>query len=599
VICLLKVFFQKESNVRLLVFFSIVFFFVTVVEHLFQSPWPIDDQSLLQAPFLVNGISWAGLRTLFTPGYHVDFYPIRDLTHLVENYFLGYTGWESGTFVYRFVNLMIYFYISILVYSLVKIFTNDSLIAFLGFFIWLFSPINFELVFWVSSRKDLMALMFTLVSLTYYLRGRIFLSGFFFILGLGSKSTYALAPLFYLFFHLIKDKKLNIPLFVIALLGLLWSLFQSWFYTNVNDMRFEYAFDYRVVGSLAGLGRSLVGVFNSAVNAVDVENWADWTWRNQKYSMIGLSLWLFLGYISLKNYKKLNSNILYVFLSLSLLIPTSALLFPHRNFYSVRYFIPFFALSLVYFCLVRNRYKELIMIIFSITNFIGFFVDKTNWISPISVHQKSLDLDPTNVSLMRMLYSAYDYEKSWGRLSRGDILKMNELDNSMYISCRDDFEKPKYERNMSFCLNYFGQIWINKPDNKNFDEKVSEYAYTKLVPVSLSEQYIKTKRLMVQTSVWKNDELKNEVREILLNDKKFDATEKGRLDKWRFLCLSGEESESGKYLYFLSNKQLLSSASFALFLGSKVKREFKVEPVKHRKCFEFNGVNYFDLWFKL
>jgi hypothetical protein len=85
----------------------------------------------------------------------------------------------------------------------------------------------------------------------------------------------------------------------------------------------------------------------------------------------------------------------------------------------------------------------------------------------------------------------------------------------------------------------------------------------------------------------------------LFSDKRFFATEKGRLDQWRFLCLSGSEDGAGRYLAWLIEAKLLSPKNFSLFLGSKAKKEFKVSPVVHKRCFEKEGVDYFKQWFRI
>ncbi len=116
-------------------------------------------------------------------------------------YFLTYSVFWLKPFGYHFVSLFIYFVISCLVYLFGKYVFNDKFKAFLAAVIFLFIPINTESVLWVSSYSGMLMVLFTMLSLLFFIRYRreknaLFFLGtvIFLILGLLSHEGAVIIP---------------------------------------------------------------------------------------------------------------------------------------------------------------------------------------------------------------------------------------------------------------------------------------------------------------------------------------------------------------------------------------------------------------------
>lgn len=418
------------SRIHIYIYFAVVTLGLLWVYNagLDAASYIIDDQTLIGIPQLANKNPIQLLNFLFKyPEYHVDFYPLRDLSYWIDiHWFNAQAGASDSLIIFRLHNFFLFYIISILIYELTKELNFESELSFFLILIWMIHPYHAELLMWVSSRKDLLGILFSLVFLLTFLKANKKISFIMCSLSilsliatglsknlLGGISCFlALCEIY----TSLKMKNRNLRILwgtSIFLISVVFGSIGGYFYSHINDMRFSYEFGYRIQSSLAALGRMLLGWINPSVNAIDVVNWGDWGNRNSKYIPIALIFTgLGIGYLISEIKKKRFSTLFYMGLFLAAYTPISGLIFPHRNFYSVRYFeLP--ALVLLFFLMERlsrldylnnsysnrKKYIRISCVLILLLTGLSLFFEAKNWISPQATILKAFQLDPTNPSL--------------------------------------------------------------------------------------------------------------------------------------------------------------------------------------------------------
>lgn len=150
--------------------------------------WSIDDFQLLQFPALAYGWDWQAFVNIWIPGSHVDFYPLRDISYWLDVNVLGAPVDGSSGSIYRIHNLVIFWGIGGVLFSLLRLLKFTLEEALVAVLIWLLLPLHCESILWISARKDLLAMAFALGSTWFCLRGGVWLSVVFFSIELAFKS---------------------------------------------------------------------------------------------------------------------------------------------------------------------------------------------------------------------------------------------------------------------------------------------------------------------------------------------------------------------------------------------------------------------------
>jgi len=262
----------------------------------------IDDRSLIAIPQVRAGFDFELLKTWFTPGAHIDFYPLRDISYWADVHCFGGDVGGADAIVFRLQNFAWVFTSAVALALILGHFLENLRIGVWISCFWFIHPIHSELLMWPSARKDCMALALGLISVVQYIKSYetekkrfAFLALFFFVLSLLSKATFSLLPLCVPVVAIaMRDsrifKKQSVRVWLPALiLGVAFAFFQSRFYTRVNDMRFFYPPTYRVQGAMTALGRIILGLILPRYNAVDVETWGDWVSRNLMFLPMGVA----------------------------------------------------------------------------------------------------------------------------------------------------------------------------------------------------------------------------------------------------------------------------------------------------------------------
>lgn len=463
---------QREN----IILHSLVFVFLLITY------WPFiggpfftsDDAQLILIPQFSSPISWQNVLAIFTPGNHLDFYPVRDLSYLFDHLMF-----QASPFLMRLENLIILYIGYLYFFKLSTIFEIEFKIKALFSSVWLFSFYQLEQVMWLSARKDLLALTFAIISIYYFLKSESKLTILFYLLSLLSKATFGLLPIFYLFHFLFIDKdSKKLKLIIIALVIMLGNaIFQSWFYSAVTDMTYKIAFIDRFNISMSALGRMLWGMINYKVNSIDFFNFGDWLELNQEYKWIGFVFifLMLLGFI----YSLIKKNYLgfcFITLLIVLYLPISGLIFPHKMFYSTRYLIPIFTFLIIGLSYLINQRKIAFYILIPILIFnITFLrIDLENWKDNLSIRQKSASLHPNAI-----------YPKTQLLLEMMNPSFTNNLEKFKLVNEID--QKCSQENNLS-CLRYY---LISKEIFKDNDINKSNFYWTKYLLTINLYQYNK------------------------------------------------------------------------------------------------------------
>jgi len=303
---------------------------------------PIDDSALIDIPQLQGPVSSASLRTIFTPGTHIDFYPFRDLSYLADIHLVR----DLSSF--RLQNFFWFLGISALVFLLLLEFSVRPNLALFVTGLWSIHPVHAEMIMWISSRRDLMALFFALASALFYCRGekgnqRAYLySCFLFMCSLLSGPGFSLLPISAATYAFLGRRSKSSFVFALTTVGfgLVSVLFRRWFYTNVNDMRDFFPLTVRLYSSAAALGKMTAGWLVPSLNILDSEP-QEWLAYNRIFLFPGIFLWV-VGILAGAYFfvAKRFGAAQAVLLCVILYLPTSALSFPFRTYYSVRSFEP-------------------------------------------------------------------------------------------------------------------------------------------------------------------------------------------------------------------------------------------------------------------
>lgn len=387
-----------------------------------NSLFPIDDNALVEAPQVKSKVDLPTLRTLFTVGTNVDYYPIRDLSYLADYQFFG-THWEF----WHLHNLLLFNELILVICILLILFQVPIGPAVALSLLWGVHPIHAEMVGWLSARKDLLALIYfgyAVISFTLAVRKNanawFGISTLFFILSLLSKATFSVFPGFaWVIFFLYgrkPTKRTHLWIGILVLLGLISAFFQSWFYSHVTDMRLFYPYSYRFQGSLVALAREWGGIVFNSLNIVNTDNWGSWLEENQYLVPYGaLVLASLIAAFCYGLLKKKRSFLIPLIAYFLLYLPTSGLLFQHRNFYSVRYFDPaflaFYLGAIVLFfqgSFKSERKLDLKVAALALVIFIGILpvlqAEAVLWINPVYVLQKAAYNQPNSIDLKIFFY---------------------------------------------------------------------------------------------------------------------------------------------------------------------------------------------------
>ncbi len=193
-----------------------------------------DDNGYVTKNIVVQRISWGNISTAFTSFYVGNYAPVQ-----IISYMFDFLIWGMRPAGFIFTNILIHVVNGFLFYYLLTKLSWQRLTACAAALIFLVNPVQVESVVWISQRKNVLSMLFFLLSFIWYImyskksgkwQGLLYLSSIIaFILSLLAKSASIILPFVLVSFDLFvvpryerKDlKKLlinKIPFIVVAFL---------------------------------------------------------------------------------------------------------------------------------------------------------------------------------------------------------------------------------------------------------------------------------------------------------------------------------------------------------------------------------------------
>ncbi|GFO69690.1 O-GlcNAc transferase [Geomonas limicola] len=218
----------------------------------FQVFW--DDAMYVTANEAVRGFSLSHLKSAIISNYAGNFTPL----HIIS-YMLDYTFWGLNPKGFLLSNILLHAANGVLLYSLLIRLGWPRLAAAFSALVFCLHPVQVESVAWISERKNLLAMFFSLLSFSAYLscrhkrwgeaKGMYFLSLGLFILALLSKSIAVVVPCLFLLFDIcFEDTSERIPSLVAKIPFFLAALLIAWI-----------TIKYQSHGDVPGIGGGRVG----------------------------------------------------------------------------------------------------------------------------------------------------------------------------------------------------------------------------------------------------------------------------------------------------------------------------------------------------
>jgi protein O-mannosyl-transferase len=128
-----------------------------------------DDPDYLRDNMAVHQLGWEQLKTIFSSFYSGNYHPLTTLSYALE---YSVSGYHSAT-LYHFNNLLLHLVNVALVFWLIRLISQNGLIAGVVAFLFGIHPMHVESVAWISERKDVLYGAFFLaglISWCYHIR---------------------------------------------------------------------------------------------------------------------------------------------------------------------------------------------------------------------------------------------------------------------------------------------------------------------------------------------------------------------------------------------------------------------------------------------
>lgn len=523
----------------------------------------VDDRALIEIPQITTGLNWTSVKTIFTPNTHIDYYPLRDLSYIIDK-----TLWPNSLFVAR-IHQLIYFSISATVLLLIALELGISFFwASSISFLWAIHPYHAESILWLSGRKDVMALCFALLSSFFFIkelktsRG-VFLGTTFFIASLFCKASFILLPFiplsaFIFKIDLLKKRKILVISLLCAFIACLYSLGQTWFYSSINPMQKIISMHERVISSLVAFGRMIWGWFNPYANIVDIENLPPWSQYHLHLLPFTLCVLILIGvgtYLIIKHKKK---NFLLLPTSFILLyLPISGLIFPHQNFYSTRYFEPASLILWISLMLLLNQKKQekwhsifiaALIIFFSFLS----FKESSTWASSLAVRKKAFQEVPESLALKAQYFEELINATRSKEENDKYYVEKNTLANELEEAC-----SQKELNELNECKTFYYTAYYVNRYNGRFPEaqkylKLYQKALSPLTPLPFSLFRLEIEQKLSDDTINDNDILSWEQQRPTPVNPEF------RLIDITFECLKGHPQSAQKLYSDYMAKNLLN-----------------------------------------
>lgn len=593
---------------------------ITYLPSLSNSAFTIDDESLIQIPQLKAPLSPSLVKTIFTPGTHIDFYPIRDVAYWIQIHVFHADPLCLDMTIYHIFSIGLFFAILFYMGRIFERRIHSHFAIALMMALFAFLPFHAEMLMWASAQKDLLAILFGIMGVNQIDHWFLSESGArqsdwwkaigFFLLSFMSKASLVLLPpvIFWGFwfrsFQLKPNKRRVALAYSTALTGLAvaWSILQSRIYEDVNDMRFLYPLPYRLQASLAALGREFLGIFNPNLNIVDVENWGTWLRDNSHFVPVGFAILAIAVTSGIYALIKKNKVILLSLAALAALyLPTSGLIFEHRNFYSTRYLEPALTFGYILLCCavakiqISRHWKPIAAAASIIIVSLLFFSSKEAeaWSSSRSVIEKSLSRHPDRISLKAYLLTTLRQENQWGRLTPVEVTQLKSLETEIADRCglASNSREPDIQEERDDCMWTWMEVVLN-PKNRGTEKFQKAASYLQAARARLLPQ--KVKQLELRTEILEASyglrSLLSVDPETLVQVSGWGVMPQGRARIISALCLTGHIPEATLLYENYRSEHLIDKESVNEAVSSVSKKNWEAFKTL-QTCFEVSSLD--------
>lgn len=188
-----------------------------------------DDQTYVTINDMVLSPSLSNFQKCFTRSVALNYHPITMLSLMLNTLFFG-----KAAFSFIFTNIVFHSLNVVLVFfTTQKLSKNQIIPSVFVALIFGLHPLRVESVVWISERKDVLYVFFSLLGLFFYLKNLIadstkntFLVILFFVMACLSKGQAVVLPILFVLvdfwsdpnFNILQSIKSKIPLFIIALI---------------------------------------------------------------------------------------------------------------------------------------------------------------------------------------------------------------------------------------------------------------------------------------------------------------------------------------------------------------------------------------------
>lgn len=176
------------------------------LRHNFLIYW--DDNGYVTKNTIIQSISWGNISTAFTSFYVGNYAPVQ-----IISYMFDFLIWGMRPAGFIFTNILIHVLNGFLFYYLLTKLSWQRLTACAAALIFLVNPVQVESVVWISQRKNVLSMLFFLLSFIWYImysnksgkgQGLLYLSSIIaFILSLLAKSASIILPFVLVSFDLL------------------------------------------------------------------------------------------------------------------------------------------------------------------------------------------------------------------------------------------------------------------------------------------------------------------------------------------------------------------------------------------------------------
>lgn len=539
----------------------------------------VDDLSLLGIPqFELPFLPF--LKLLFDPTLNLDFYPARDFFYYMELHLFGMEplGFRVASIFYLAISGTLLGRVLILLGAHR---TWGYIIALL----WAIHPYHLETVLWISARKDLLAILFFLASLLCMLetieRKKIWgltLSGFFFWTCCLAKASFVLLPFALPLYQWSVSYEKRLPFaycFCLMASSLFFVALQSWFYSQVNNMKVQVEWLERLPIVVASFGKMFIGIFDPIVNEMEFDQWGEWFSRNQVFFYFGVAILLAASLLSVRLLLAKRSALLLLMAVIAFgVLPIPNLVIAHRAFYSTRYFEPVF-LFLVLIAAIGNGVSFLKKYPTHVAFGVGalFFIFQQQclkpWLDPIAYGSEKLSTDPHNILAQTGLFLELVNQKDPESLSLRTRLAQsltndcNSFDPQA-LSAQSPILSCRFFYLHAFQIRYYQK---NFPAARIYIEKLSRIQFGNVLPNRLFA------RTRLQLALAEGISFAQEAQDYLALAK-YNPDEISRILTVASLCLLDRRSEGAQRARDWISLKLIRKASWNDFLDSGLSSSF-------------------------